>query len=159
MPLERRRAVLAAAAAAVLAGGAAFLLRRAALARDEAECRAMARALDKTLRGQSPRYREGIVEHRRDREAGRCLASIEHHYAPCVPTTSKKAPQACAAPDADIAIYAFRDKKVFPLYVCERYASGEARCVESSYGADWSFLSSREFPPEEFPAVKSSLFP
>ena len=45
-----------------------------------------------------------------------------------------------------------------PLFICERsYESGEARCTESVYGTDGSLLSSREFPPDQFPTIKAEL--
>lgn len=143
-----------------IAAGGFFAVRHtnAARARREAECRVMTRTLDKTIRQRSPRYFEGIVEHRFDREKDRCLASIEYHYKPCTPELLKKTPLLCTGPDADIAIYAFNDAGASPLFICERtYETGEARCTESVYGNDGSLLSSREFPPDQFPAIKAEL--
>lgn len=124
----------------------------------DSECRALTKALDKTVRARSPRFFEGIVEHRYDREAGRCLAALEYHYKPCTPALLKKTPLLCTGPDADIAIYSFNGENASPLFICERtYATEEARCTESVYGNDGSLLSSREFPPEHFPAIKAEL--
>ena len=148
------------AAIAGLAFGAWVAVRSvgAARARRESECRALTQALDKTVRGRSPRYFEGIVEHRYDRAAGRCLAALEYHYRPCDTKLLKKAPSLCAGPDADIAIYAFKNAQARPLFLCERtYATGRAQCTESVYGADGSLLSAREFPPDQFPAIKAEL--
>lgn len=148
------------AAVAVVAFGGFFAVRRmnAERTRRESECRALTRALEKTVRARSPRYFEGIVEHRFDREKDRCLASIEYHYKPCTPELVKKTPLLCTGPDADIAIYSFIDSGAVPLFICERtYETGEARCTESVYGTDGSLLSSREFPPDQFPAIKAEL--
>lgn len=124
----------------------------------DAECLALTKALDKTVRARSPRYFEGIVEHRYDREAGRCLAALEYHYKPCTAALLKKTPLLCTGPDADIAIYAFSAGGANPLIICERtYATGEGGCIESVYGSDGSLLSSREFPPEHFPSIKAEL--
>lgn len=143
-----------------VAAGGFFAVRytKAARARQDDECRALTRALDKTIRQRSPRYFEGIVEYRFDREKGRCLASIEYHYKPCAPALFKKTPLLCTGPDADIAIYSFNEGGASPLFICERtYDTGEARCTESVYGNDGSLLSSREFPPDQFPAIKAEL--
>ena len=151
------------AAFAVIAGVAfgGFLAIRhlnAERGRREAECIALTKALDKTVRERSPRYFEGIIEHRWDREKGRCLASIEYHYRPCDARLLKKTPLLCTGPDADIAIYTFNDGGASPLFICERtYATDEARCTESVYGSDGSLLSSREFPPDQFPAIKAEM--
>ncbi|MDD5305412.1 MAG: hypothetical protein PHS14_20120 [Elusimicrobia bacterium] len=148
------------AAIAGIAIGGWFTIRSvtATRARHESECRALTKALDKTVRSRSPRVFEGIVEHRYDREAGRCLAALEYHYKPCDGTLLKKTPLLCTGPDADIAIYAFHDAGASPLFICERsYATGEARCTESVYGTDGSLLSSREFPPDQFPTIKAEL--
>lgn len=151
------------AALAVIAGiafGGWFAIRtvKATRARHESECVALTKALDKTVRERSPRFFEGIVEHRYDQEAGRCLASLEYHYKPCTPKLLKKTPLLCTGPDADIAIYSFRDGGANPLFICERsYSTGEAHCTESVYGTDGSLLSSREFPPDQFPTIKAEL--
>lgn len=148
------------AAIAGAALGGVFAIRHVAAtrARHESECRALTKALDKTVRARSPRFFEGIVEHTFDREKGRCLASLEYHYKPCNATLLKKTPLLCTGPDADIAIYTFNDGGASPLFICERtYETGEARCTESVYGNDGSLLSSREFPPDQFPAIKAEL--
>lgn len=151
-------ALLAVIAGAALGGWFAVRAVNASRARNEAECRALAKALDKTVRARSPRYFEGIVEHRYDRAKGRCLASLEYHYRPCDAELLKRTPLLCTGPDADIAIYAFLDGGARPLFICERvYATDEARCTESVYGSDGSLLSSREFPPDQFPAIKAEL--
>lgn len=148
---------------ALIAGvafGGFFAIRHmnATRARHDSECRALTKALDKTIRERSPRFFEGIVEHRYDREAGRCLAALEYHYKPCTPELLKKTPLLCTGPDADIAIYAFQDAGAAPLFICERvYATGEARCTESVYGTDGSLLSAREFPPDQFSTIKTEL--
>jgi hypothetical protein len=130
----------------------------AARARRASECRTLTKALDKTVRARSPRFLEGIIEHRYDRKAGRCLAALEYHYKPCGAALLKKAPSLCTGPDADIAIYAFQNAEAHPLFICERtYATGTALCTESVYGTDGSLLSSREFPPDQFPAIKAEL--
>ena len=158
-----KRRVPQTAAFAVIAGmafGGWYAIRyvNAARARRESECLALTKALDKTVREKSPRYFEGIVEHRYDRGTGRCLAALEYHYKPCPPALLKKTPLVCAGPDADIAIYSFHDGGASPLFICERsYSTGEARCTESVYGTDGSLLSSREFPPDQFPTIKSEL--
>ncbi len=148
------------AAIAGIAFGGFFMVRhvKAERARLESECRALTKALDKTIRARSPRFFEGIVEHRYDREAGRCLAALEYHYKPCDAALLKRTPLLCTGPDADIAIYAFSAEGANPLIICERtYATDEAGCVESVYGEDGSLLSSREFPPEHFPSIKAEL--
>lgn len=153
-------AALAAIAGVAIGGVAALKLVQASRARHDRECRALTKALDKTIREKSPRFFEGIVEHRWDRETGRCLAALEYHYKPCPPDLLKKTPLLCSGPDADIAIYSFHDGGASPLFICERsYATGEARCTESVYGTDGSLLSSREFPPDQFPTIKSELIP
>ena len=130
----------------------------ASRARRENECGGLAKALDKTVRARSPRYREGIVEHRYDRESGRCLASLEYHYKPCNKILLQKTPLLCTGPDADIAIYSFQNAEAHPLFICERtYESGEASCTESMYGVDGSLLSTREIPTDQFPAIKAEL--
>lgn len=148
---------------AVIAGicfGGWFALHSvtASRARRESECLSLTKALDKTVRSRSPRYFEGIVEHRYDRGAGRCLAALEYHYKPCTAPLLKKTPLLCAGPDADIAIYSFRDSGAQPLFICERtYATGEARCTESVYGTDGRLLTTRDIPPDQFPAIKAEL--
>lgn len=148
---------------ALIAGvsfGGFFAIRHmsATRARHDSECRALTKALDKTIRERSPRFFEGIVEHRYDREAGRCLAALEYHYKPCPPKLLKNTPMLCTGPDADIAIYAFQDAGAIPLFICERvYETGEARCTESVYGTDGSLLSAREFPPDQFSTIKAEL--
>jgi hypothetical protein len=148
---------------AVIAGvafGGFFAIRHmhATRARHDNECLALTKALDKTIRARSPRLFESIVEHRYDREAGRCLAALEYHYKPCDAKLLKKTPLLCTGPDADIAIYGFQDAGAIPLFICERvYATGEARCTESVYGTDGSLLSAREFPPDQFSTIKSEL--
>ncbi|MEK7232400.1 MAG: hypothetical protein AAB268_01180 [Elusimicrobiota bacterium] len=127
-------------------------------ARHESECRALTKALDKTVRARSPRFLESIVEHRYDRTEGRCLAALEYHYKPCDAKLLKRTPLLCTGPDADVAIYSFHNAGANPLFICERfYATGKARCTESMYGADGRLLSTREFPPDRFPAIKSEL--
>lgn len=151
------------AALALIAGvsvGGFFALRhtRTVRARQEADCRALTKALDKTIKARSPRIFESIVENRYDRQKDRCLASLEYHYKPCEAKLLKKTPLLCGGPDADIAIYAFNDAGASPLFICERtYDTGEARCTESVYGSDGSLLSSREFPPDQFPAIKAEI--
>jgi len=148
------------AAIAGIAIGGWFAMRSVAAsrARRVSECRALTKALDKTVRARSPRYFEGIVEHRYDHVTGRCLASLEYHYKPCNAKLRKKTPLLCTGPDADIAIYAFSSADAQPLFICERtYATGEAGCTESVYGTDGSLLSSREVPPDQFPAIKAEL--
>jgi len=150
--------VFAAIAGLSLGGLVAIRYVKAARARQDRECRAMTKALDKTIREKSPRFFEGIVEARFDADRGRCLAALEYHYKPCTPLLLKKTPLLCTGPDADIAIYAFNDAGASPLFICERsYATGEARCTESVYGTDGSLLSSREFPPDQFPTIKAEL--
>ena len=151
-------AALAAIAGVSFGGFLAIRHMKATHVRHETECRALTKALDKTVREKSPRFFEGIVEHRYDREAGRCLAALEYHYKPCTPKLLKKTPLLCTGPDADIAIYAFQDAGAIPLFICERYYStGEARCTESVYGTDGSLLSAREFPPDQFSTIKAEL--
>lgn len=148
------------AAIAGVAFGGFFAVRAvdAGRARRDAECVALTKALDKTIRANSPRLFESIVEQRYDREKERCLASLEYHYKPCDARLLKKTPLLCTGPDADIAIYTFHDAGASPLFICERtYETGEARCTESVYGNDGSLLSSREFPPDQFPAIKAEL--
>jgi hypothetical protein len=153
-----KAAAFAAIAGISLGGVVALYAVKKARARHESECRALTKALDKTVRERSPRFFEGIVEHRYDRERGRCLASLEYHYKPCDAKLLKKTPLLCTGPDADIAIYTFQDAGAVPLFICERtYATGEARCTESVYGTDGSLLSSREFPPDQFPTIKAEL--
>lgn len=148
---------------AVIAGvafGGFFVIRyiNAMRVRHDKECRALTKALDKTIRERSPRFFESIVEHRYDREAGRCLAALEYHYKPCDVKLLKKTPLLCTGPDADIAIYAFQDAGAIPLFICERvYATGEARCTESVYGADGSLLTAHEFPSAQFSTIKDEL--
>lgn len=159
--MKRRGPTTAAfAAIAGISFGGWFAVRsvQASRARHESECRAVTKALDKTVRERSPRFFEGIVEHRYDRDKERCLASLEYHYKPCDAQLLKKTPLLCTGPDADIAIYAFRKEEAQPLFICERtYATNEARCTESLYGTDGSLLSTREFPPEQFPGIKAEL--
>lgn len=151
-------AVFAAIAGVALGGLFALRWVKAERARLDAECLAKTKALDKTIRARSPRFFEGIVEHRYDREAGRCLAALEYHYKPCDAALLKKTPLVCTGPDADIAIYAFNAEGANPLIICERtYETDEARCTESVYGNDGSLLSSREFPPAQFPAIKAEM--
>lgn len=150
--------MFAAVAGISLGGWLAIRAVNASRARSESECAALTKALDKTVRARSPRYFEGIVEHRYDRATGRCLAALEYHYKPCDATLIKKTPLLCTGPDADIAIYAFQDAGALPLFICERtYATNDARCTESVYGSDGSLLSSREFPPDQFPVIKAEL--
>lgn len=145
--------------------GGWFALRavNASRSRHASECAALTKSLDKTVRARSPRYFEGIVQHRYEPATGRCLASIEYHYKPCdaelrVSPKAKPTPLLCTGPDADIAIYAFSGTEAHPLFICERtYATDEARCTESVYGTDGSLLSSREFPPDQFPTIKAEL--
>jgi len=126
--------------------------------RRDKECGALAKALDKTVRARSPRYHEGIVEHRYDRESGRCLASLEYHYKPCNKILLQRTPRLCTGPDADIAIYSFQSAEAHPLFICERtYETGAASCTESMYGVDGSLLSTREIPTDQFPAIKAEL--
>lgn len=160
-PVERRGPQTAVFAAIIgLSAGGWFALRSvgAARARHASECKALTKALDKTIRARSPRYFEGIVENRWDADKGRCLASLEYHYKPCDAVLLKKTPLLCTGPDADIAIYTFLQAEAHPLFICERtYATGQASCTESVYGTDGSLLSSREFPPEHFPSIKAEL--
>lgn len=131
---------------------------RAEKARREVECRALSKALDKTIREKSSRIFEGIAEHRWDGEAKRCLAALEYHYTPCDAKARKKNPGQCDGPDADIAIYTFLDGGARPLIICERvYATGAASCSESVYGVDGALLTSRELPPDQFPAIKAGM--
>lgn len=153
-----RTAAFAAIAGISLGGFFAIRYVNAARARQDLECRAMTKALDKTIREKSPRFFEGIVEHHFDPAGGRCLAALEYHYKPCPPVLLKKTPLLCTGPDADIAIYSFNEAGASPLFICERtYATGEALCTESVYGTDGSLLSSREFPPDQFPTIKAEL--
>jgi len=153
-----KTAAFAAIAGLSLGGFLAIRHVNATRARHNRECRALTKALDKTIRERSPRYFEGIVEHRYNFETGRCLAALEYHYKPCPPALLKKTPLLCTGPDADIAIYTFHDAGASPLFICERtYATEEARCTESVYGTDGSLLSSREFPPDQFPTIKAEL--
>jgi hypothetical protein len=145
--------------AVVCAAGLLWLRAdRAEKARRVVECRALTKALDKTVRQKSERIFEGIPESRWDGEAKRCLASLEYHYKPCDAAGRKKNAAACAGPDADIAIYTFLDGGAHPLIVCERYyATGVASCSESVYGVDGALLTSRELPPDQFPAIKAGM--
>lgn len=153
-----RTAVFAAVAGLALGGWFALRTVGAARARSTSECVALTKALDKTIRARSPRYFEGIVESRYDGDKGRCLAALEYHYKPCDTVLLKKTPLLCTGPDADIAIYTFLQAEAHPLFICERtYATNEGACTESVYGSDGSLLSSREFPPEHFPAIKAEL--
>ena len=159
---KRKQKQLAFALIAGVACGGFFALRyiKAERARKERGCVALTRALDRTVRARSPRYFEGIVQHQFQRDKDRCLASLEYHYKPCDAELLKKTPLLCTGPDADIAIYSFQEGEAHPLFICERnYEPAEARCTESVYGTDGSLLSSREFPPDQFPAIKSELFP
>ena len=158
-PRGPQTAAFAAIAGISLGGWLALRAVNATRARQVKECAGLTKALDKTVRARSPRYFEGIVEHRYDQAGGRCLASIEYHYKPCDPILLKKTPLLCTGPDADIAIYAFAGAEAHPLFICERtYATDEARCTESVYGTDGSLLSSREFPPDQFSTIKAELF-
>lgn len=153
---------VAAAGALVLfvIGGVVWTnLSERALDRRRVECRALAHALDKTVRAKSPRVFEGIIESRWDADAGRCYASLEYHYTPCTKEQKKKKDDlACSGPDADVAVYVFRDRGAKPLYICEReYATGAAACTETVYGADGAVLSTKELPPDQFPALKDAL--
>lgn len=153
-----RTAAFAAIAGLAVGGIVALQMIGRTRERREQECAALTKALDKTVRARSPRYFEGIVENRYDREKGRCVAALEYHYKPCDAVLLKKTPLLCTGPDADIAIYAFRDTEAHPLFICERtYATNEATCTETVYGNDGSLLSSREFPPDQFPAIKAEL--
>lgn len=159
---KRNQKRVAFALIAGVACGGFFALRyvKAERARKERGCAALTKALNKTVRARSPRYFEGIVEDRYQHEKDRCLASIEYHYKPCDAKLLKKTPLLCTGPDADIAIYSFQNGEAHPLFICERtYEPPEARCTESVYGTDGLLLSSREFPPEQFPAIKAELFP
>ncbi len=145
---------------AVLCVTALLWLRadRAEKARRVVECRALTKALDKTVRQSSDRIYEGIAESRWDGEAKRCLAALEFHYKPCDPKQLKKNAASCAGPDADIAIYTFLNGGARPLIICERvYATGAASCSESVYGVDGALLTSRELPPDQFPAIKAGM--
>ncbi len=159
-PVNRGPRTAAYAAIAGLALGGIFALRMVGKSRERhaRECVALTTALDKTIRARSPRYFEGIVENRYDRDKGRCVAALEYHYKPCDAILLKKTPLLCTGPDADIAIYTFLNTEAHPLFICERtYATNEATCTESVYGNDGSLLSSREFPPDQFPAIKAEL--
>jgi hypothetical protein len=151
-------AVLAVIAGISFGGWLAVRAISASRARRDKECGALAKALDKTVRARSPRFQEGIVEHRYDGQSGRCLAALEYHYKPCNKILLKKTPLLCTGPDADIAIYSFQNAEAHPLFICERtYESGEATCTESMYGVDGSLLSTREIPTDQFPAIKAEL--
>ncbi|MBI5247068.1 MAG: hypothetical protein HY923_07790 [Elusimicrobia bacterium] len=131
---------------------------QAVRAKRDADCRALAKALDKTIREKTPRVFEGILGHRWNRETKRCLASLEYHYKPCDAKERTKNPEACDGPDADVAIYAFLDGGARPLLICERtYATGAAYCSQSVYGIDGTLLTTQEIPPDQFPAVKAGL--
>ena len=122
------------------------------------DCRALAKALDKTIREKTPRVFEGIIEHRWNRKTERCMASLEYHYRPCDAKARKSAPSACDGPDADVAIYAFLDGGARPLLICERnYAKGTGSCSQSVYGTDGTVLASQEVSPDQFPSVKAGL--
>ena len=134
--------------------------RQAVRAKRAEECRSLTKALDKTIREKTPRVFEGILGHRWNPDSKRCLASLEYHYKPCDAALAEKTPQYCAGPDADIAVYAFEGGGARPLLMCERhYASGEAGCTEPVYGDDGILISSREIPPDQFPALKAGMFP
>lgn len=151
-------AALALIAGVAIGGIVAVRALNAARARRVSECRALARALDKTVRGRSPRFLEGIIESYYNQNSGRCLAALEYHYKPCDKLLLAKTPELCTAPDADIAIYTFLNAEAHPLFICERtYSPEEAHCTESVYGTDGSLLQSREFPPDQFPAIKAEL--
>lgn len=153
-----KTAAFAAIAGIALGGIVALQFIGRSRARRVGECAALTKALDKTVRARSPRYFEGIVESRYDQDKGRCVAALEYHYKPCDKVLLAKTPLLCTGPDADIAIYAFRDAEAHPLFICERtYATNEAACTETVYGTDGSLLSSREFPPDQFPAIKAEL--
>ena len=148
------------ASVAVVALGGLLALRaiQADRAKRDRECRALTRALDKTIRERTPRVFESIVEHRWDRDKNRCLASLEYHYKPCDAKTRTKTPAQCGGPDADIAIYSFLDGGARPLLVCERfYETGEASCAQSVYGTDGTLITTQDIPPDQFPMVKAGL--
>ena len=137
-------------------GWAAVKFLKNSRARLDIQCRALADALDKTVRERSPRIYEGIVEHRYDLESSRCLAALEYHYRPCDAKARVASPALCAGPDADVAIFAFQNAGAVPLFLCERtYAPELSKCTESVYGSDGALLISREFPPEQFLAIKA----
>ncbi len=146
-----------------LAVSGAFAYRRHAankLVQRKAECRALAKALDKTVRGKNPRVYESIVEDRWDEKAGRCLAALEYHYKPCDDKLRERVPALCEGPDADIGLYSFESGGARPIVMCERkYDTGEGGCSEPVYGDDGSLISSREVPADEFPRLKAELFP
>lgn len=153
-----RTAAYAAIAGLALGGIVALQLVVRSRERRVSECTALTKALDKTVRARSPRYFEGIVESRYDQSKGRCVAALEYHYKPCDAILLKKTPLLCTGPDADIALYTFLNTEAHPLFICERtYATNEATCTETMYGTDGSLLSSREFPPDQFPAIKAEL--
>lgn len=127
-------------------------------AKRDADCRALTKALDKTIREKTPRVFEVLLGHRWNRESKRCLASLEYHYKPCDAKARKETPEACDGPDADVAIYAFLDGGARPLLICERtYATGAASCSQSVYGVDGTLLTTQEIPPDQFQAVKAGL--
>jgi hypothetical protein len=147
---------------ALLVSGAFAYRRHAAnrLVKRKAACRALAIALDKTVRGRNPRVFESIVEDRWDRGKDRCLAALEYHYKPCDAKLRESVPALCEGPDADIGIYTFEDGGARPIVMCERkYDTGEGGCSEPVYGEDGSLISSREVPADEFPRLKAELFP
>lgn len=153
-------AALAAGALVLLvAGGIAWrALADRRFEKKVAGCRALAHALDKTVRHKSLRVFEGIIESRWDAAAGRCYASLEYHYKPCDKAQKAKTPLICEGPDADVAVYAFREGGAKPVYLCERvYAPAAAACTETIYADDGTALSTREVPPEEFPRLKDAL--
>ncbi len=153
-----KSAALALIAGVSFGGWVAVRALHATRARHVSECRALTKALDKTIRARSPRFLEGIVEHRYDRDKERCLAALEYHYKPCDEVLLKRTPDLCTGPDADIAVYTFLNLEAHPLFICERtYATGVDSCTESVYGTDGSLLSSREFPADQFPAMKAEL--
>ncbi|MBI3287950.1 MAG: hypothetical protein HYZ74_00345 [Elusimicrobia bacterium] len=153
----KRRIVLAAALALLACGLLILAVRRTGVRRRE-QCRALAGALDKTVRAKSPRIFEGIVESHYSDSLDRCLAALEYHYRPCPETLRKKTPLFCAGPDADIAVYSFQDGGARPMITCERFYEARAgECSESIYGNDGLLLSSRDVPPEDFPRLKAEL--
>ncbi len=151
-------AALASIAVIALVGVATLRAVKARRARHEADCRAQTKALDKSVREKTPRIYEGIAEHRWDGEAKRCLASLEYHYRPCDAKARKKDPETCAGPDADIVIYSFLESGPRPLLMCRRtYATGEANCQETVFGVDGTMLTTRDVPPDQFPAIKAGM--
>lgn len=154
--------LIAAVLAALAVSGALAWRRRAAdeLLKRKAECRALTRALDKTVRGKNPRVFESIVEDRWDEKGRRCLAALEYHYKPCDEKLRARVPALCDGPDADIGLYAFESGGARPIVLCERkYDTGEGGCSEPVYGDDGSLLSARDVPPDDFPRLKAELFP